>query len=145
MTIKHFNLIDGSLEFHDDKLVIFDKARRNRISLWLASILFLFYSTVTMTKGYRRHDNEGFWFGLILTMLWILISIFRRKEFQKVENEVLLSNINHVVFSIDKNDGNIIAKILTKNNLQRKIKIIKEDNQDFGFKNLLIDHKINVD
>jgi hypothetical protein len=145
MDIKYFNLIDGSLEFYDKKILIFDKARRNRIAIWLVTIGGLTYSIVTLIKGYRLHDNENLWFGLILTILWILISIFRRKQFQKIENEIFLSNINRVTFSIDKFDGSIVAKIMTKNNLQRRIKIVQEDNQDFEFKNLLVEHKIKID
>ena len=145
MTIKYFKLFDGSLEFHIDKIIIFDKARRNRISLWLTTITFLIYSSVTLIKGYKRHDDGELWLGIILTTLWTIVSIFRRKEFQKVENEIFLSNINQVKFSIDKLDGSSVTKILTKNGLQRKIKIVQEDNQDFLFRNMLIDNKISVD
>lgn len=145
MDIKHFNLIDGSLEFYEKKVLIFDKARRNQIVNWIAAIGGLTYSIATLIRGYRLHDNENLWFGLILTILWILFLIFRRQQFQKIENEIFLSNINRVTFSINKFDGSIVAKIRTKNNLQRRIKIAQEGNQDFEFKNLLVEHKIKID
>lgn len=145
MSIQYFNLFDGSLEFHNDRLIIFDKAKRNRTLILLTAISFLFSSITICINGYKRHDNEGLLFGLTLTTIWIIVLIFRRKEFQKVENEIFLSNINHVTFSIDKLDGSIVANVLTKNGLQRKIKILQDDNQGFAFKNLLVDNKIKVD
>ena len=32
METKYFNLTDGSLEFYEEKLIIFDKAKRENIS-----------------------------------------------------------------------------------------------------------------
>ena len=145
MSIKYFNLLDGSLEFHDQKLIIFDQAKRNRITFLLMTIGGLIYSIVTTIKGYKYHDNGEIWVGLILTILWILASIYRRKQFQKVENEIFLSDISRVTFSIDKFDGSTLAKIMTKNNQQRRIKIIQEGDQDFDFKNLLVENNIKID
>ena len=145
MSIKYFNLLDGSLEFLYQKLIIFDQAKRNRITFLLMTIGGLIYSIVTTIKGYKYHDNGNFWFGLILTIIWILTSIYRRKQFQKVENEIFLSDISRVTFSIDKFDGSTLAKIMTKNNQQRRIKIIQEGDQDFDFKNLLVENNIKID
>lgn len=71
MSSKYFNLFDGSLEFRDDKIIIFDKANRNRISMWFITVASLIYSITTTIKGYKRHDNGDFWFGLILTIVWM--------------------------------------------------------------------------
>ena len=145
MIIKYFNLFDGSLEFHDDKIIIFDKAEKRRISRFLSIITCLIYSITTLIRGYQRHDNINLWFGLILTVIWCLVIILERKEFQRQEREILLSNINQVKFSIDRLDGSVIAKILKTNGSQRKIKLTQEYNQDFDFKNLLLEHKIRID
>ncbi|MBN8835634.1 MAG: hypothetical protein J0I09_00090, partial [Sphingobacteriia bacterium] len=83
MDIKYFNLFDGSLEFHSDKIIIFDKAKRNRIFLLVGVISGLIYSTTTLLRGYRQNDNLLILFGLILTISWTITSILRRKEFQK--------------------------------------------------------------
>jgi|688.fasta_scaffold64756_7 hypothetical protein len=145
MGIKYFNLVDGSLEFHENKIVIFDKASRNRISLILITISFLFYSSVMTFKGYKKNDNDLLWFGIIMTILWVLVSFFRRAEFQKVQNEILLSSIDQVKFSVDRINGNMIGKIIFQSGQQRKIQLVREDNQDLDFKNLLIDHKIKIE
>lgn len=145
MGIKYFNLVDGSLEFHENKIVIFDKASRNRISLILITISFLFYSSVMTFKGYKKNDNDLLWFGIIMTILWGLVSFFRRAEFQKVQNEILLSSIDQVKFSVDRINGNMIGKIIFQSGQQRKIQLVREDNQDLDFKNLLIDHKIKIE
>ncbi len=145
MSIQYFNLYDGSLEFTGDKLIIFDNAKRNRNIFIISVTSSLIYSITTIINGHRRNDNDFFWFGVGLTVIWILLLIFKGKEFHKVENEILLSNVNKVKFSIDRFDGNIIAKILYKNNSLRKIKIVKEENQDRYFKALLNEHKINIE
>ena len=45
---------------------------------------------------------------------------------------------------MNKINVELIAKIFTKNNRQRKIKIVQEDNQDFKLKNLFLEHAISV-
>jgi len=145
MGIKYFNLVDGSLEFQEEKILIFDKARRNQISTLLVTIGGLIYSAATMIKGVRLKENGNLWFGLILTVIWVLILIFNRKRFQKIDNEIFLSEIDMVTFSSNKVDGSTIANIMTKKNLKRKIKIVPEDNQDIDFKNLLTAHHIKID
>lgn len=145
MATKYFNLTDGSLEFHENKLVIFDKAKRERISLIFLVISTLLYSTATTIKGIRLKDYENFYFGLALTLFWIIAIIIRRNDFFKVSNEYLLKDIRYVKFSINKIEGSIIARIFTKNNRQRKIKMVQENNQDFDLKNLFLEHQISVD
>lgn len=145
MTVKYFNLSDGSLEFNESKLIIFDNAKRDRVLNLLVIFFSLTYAIVTMLRGYKQHDTGVFYFGLGLTLIWLTIVAFRHREFQKIENEIPISDINHVRFSMGKFDGLTIARIFTKKGLQRKIKIVREDNQDFYFKDLLVDNKINVD
>ena len=44
MAIHYFTLTEGVLELHDEKLVIFDRAKRDRISNLLVPIGALLYS-----------------------------------------------------------------------------------------------------
>lgn len=145
MRVKYFNLSDGSLEFNESKLIIFDNAKRNRVLNLLVIFFSLAYAILTMLRGYRQHDTGSFYFGLVLTLIWLIIIIFRHREFHKIENEIPISDIKQVRFSMGKFDGLTIARIFTKKGLQRKIKIIREDNQDLYFRDLLVDNKIIVD
>lgn len=139
MAITYFNLTDGSLEFHENKLVISDKAKRDRTLLYVLIFSCTPYPILTAIKGFRHNDYDDFYFGLTLTFIWFLIIFIRRNDFFKVNNEYLLTDISHVKFSMNKINGELIAKLFTKNNRQRKIKIVQEDNQDFKLKNLFLE------
>jgi hypothetical protein len=145
METKYFNLTDGSLEFNDEKLIIFDKAKRERISNIFHNISFLILSISYLTRGLIHDDNELLCFGIVLTPLYVVLIIADRNIFYKISNEYQLNDIKHVKFSINKLDNSIIATLLTKKNRKRRIKLVNENNQDFVLQNLLIEHHISVD
>lgn len=144
--IKYFNLTDGSLEFHENKLVIFDKAESDRKSNLFLSISQILLSLSFLFKGIRTNDNEILYFGIFLSIIWsALIIIKRRHIFFRISNEYKIKDIHHVKVSMDKYEGSIIALLFTKAHRQRRIKLVNENNQDFVMKNLLIKYEIPID
>ncbi|MDE3235495.1 MAG: hypothetical protein KGO81_06025 [Bacteroidota bacterium] len=144
MNVKYFNLYDGVLEFHAKKLVILDKAKQHRTILILLSITSLTFAISTSIKGSRHHDTFDLYFGLCLTLIWLSGILYRWKDIVSVENEIFISDVKQVKFSTDKLTGCTVAKINTKNNRRRKIKLVNEYNQDFEFRNLLMENGINI-
>ena len=145
METKYFNLTDGSLEFYEEKLIIFDKAKRENISNIFLSISFLLLSTSYLIRGIKHNDNEVLWFGIVTTSIWVLTIISERNQFYKFSNEYQLNDIKHVKFSINKLDDSKIVIITTKTNRKRRIKLVNENNQDFVLHNLFLEHQISVD
>ena len=95
MAITYFNLTDGSLEFHENKLVISDKAKRDRTLLYVLIFSSTPYPILTAIKGFRHNDYADFYFGIVLTFIWFLIIFIRRNDFFKVNNEYFLKDISH--------------------------------------------------
>lgn len=145
METKYFNLTDGSLEFNDKKLIIFDKEKGNNYSLIATFISMILMSISHISRGLRKNDNTSLFFGIFCSLIWVL-GIFKSKYvFFKVENEYQLNDIKHVNFSINKMDNSIIATLFTKKNRKRRIKLVNENNQDFILQNLFLEHQISVD
>ena len=145
MGTKYFNLTDGSLEFNEEKLIIFDNAKRDRKIRILNFISVLILSTTYLIRGIKHDDNEVLCLGIVTTSIWVLIIISERNQFYKISNEYQLNDIKHVKFSINKLDDSKIVIITTKTHRKRRIKLVNENNQDFDLQNLFIEHQISVD
>lgn len=131
------------MEFYEDKLLIFDRAKRERRSYLFLAAFGLFLGVSFILSGWRHHDVR-LYTGIALIFLWIIVLIVRRKALQKVYNDLSLKDIDKVTFSTDKIQGNPIAMVKMKNKGQRKIRLSKKDNQDVEFKDLLIEHNIKA-
>lgn len=69
MAINYFTLTEGVLELHDEKLVIFDNAKRDRVSHLVSTIGILLYSLGFMFRGYKDNDNLFIYIGIILAII----------------------------------------------------------------------------
>lgn len=142
MDIKYFKLTDGSIEFHDDKLLIFDKAKQDRKSILLITFANLLLCISFLLKWIETKKWFELILGLFLLISSILLLIKWFKEFKIIDKEIQFTNIDRVRFSILKFDRTRIAQIMTKDNHIRRIKLGQINNQEL--KDLLIEHNIEV-
>jgi hypothetical protein len=132
MAIQYFTLDDGVLELHEEKLVIFDKAKRKKLSDRLNSIFGILYSVSCIGIGLKKNDNDWLYFGIILLFIWIiLIFAFQKKRiFENVDNEIKIKDISEVTFKRNKTGLTSVGDIKTKQNKIRQILISNDELQD---------------
>jgi len=132
MAIQYFTLQDGVLELHDEKLVIFDKAKRKKLSDRLYSIFGIIYSVSCIGIGFKKNDNDWFYFGIILLFIWIILifSFQKKRIFENVDNEIKIKDISEVTFKRNKTGLTSVGDIKTKKNKIRQILISNDELQD---------------
>jgi len=63
MTTQYFTLDDGVLELHNDKVVIFDEAKRKKMPGRISIISGTIYSISCIGRGFKENDNDWLFFG----------------------------------------------------------------------------------
>ena len=143
MAINYFTLTEGVLELHDEKLVIFDSAKRDRISNLLVTIGGVVYSVGFIIRGYKDKENLVIYTGIGLAIFFISFLIIKKDELQRIDNEIYLKDISEVSFKEGKDDTTI-AKIMKRKKRTRKIVIENRENLASQFKSNLKDLNIKV-
>lgn len=143
MAINYFTLTEGVLELHDEKLVIFDSAKKDRISNLLVTIGGVVYSVGFIIRGYKDNENLVVYTGIGLAIFFISFLIIRKDELQGIDNEIYLKDISEVCFKKGRDDTTI-ATITMRKNRTRKVNIENLDNLPDQFKDNLNELNIKV-
>ena len=79
MGINYFTLKEGVLELHIDKLIIFDNAKRERVSQLLYLLGLLVYSSGSFFRGLKDGEPSIIFIGIILLLIFVSY-VFKRKK-----------------------------------------------------------------
>ena len=140
---QYFTLNDGVLELHEDKIVIFDKAKKNSILQRIGAVCWTIYAIATVLRAYKKDDYDfPFYLGIFLLLTWPLVLIKKIIARETTAGEIYLNDISSATFKNSTNREAKVCKIKTKQNRLRQILLSKVDLQDIKFQDEL--RKIHI-
>ncbi len=140
MEEKIFTLEEGTLRIDSSKIIISDNSKserkRNNLSFGLNLLMCLLF----LVSAIRDNEMDQIVFWGILTILWLLIFLFRPKESNL--SEFLFSNIKSIkvksAFSYSSyGNAILLASIYTIDNKIKRVKIETQNYQDVEFLNTI--------
>ena len=131
--IKYFTLNDGVLELHPDKIVIVDKAKRNKLFETIGAICWIIYGTASIVRAFREGFGFSFYLGILLLIIWSFIIIKRIINKQTTNSEINLDDIITVTFKKSWLREVKIGKIKTRQNEMREISLATANTQHEEF------------
>ncbi|MBN9350043.1 MAG: hypothetical protein J0H55_05095 [Chitinophagaceae bacterium] len=139
-----FELVGGSLEFQNTKLIITDKENAKR-NLWIISaVCFVIISLAFIVSGRRDNDPLFFYLGIttVLVEALVIYRAFRKKRFARIDDRIFLNDIRGTSLKKSNNGETIAVRLFTNKKRERQFVIANEDGQYSKFKALLQKHQI---
>lgn len=137
MAVHYFSLTDGSMEVHEDRIVIEDDFKKWQFALLAPLSFFLVMSIVNILRGFSKNSSDDKIMGLLYAALVFIVLLIRYKDFYPVRNEFSLKEIQSakfVYYSIRKD----YEMILCLNNKRiRRVALLQDDYEISKLKNLL--------
>jgi len=131
MDKRIFLLTDGNIVFDSGSLLISDKARMDRLSLFSTTIMSIILALSFCFKGQKNEDNFYLLLGLILLIVNLALIVKWYKEFRCIDNTIELVDIVNIKLVNIKFSETKVCLIKTKKNLDRRVKIDSKDTQAF--------------
>lgn len=144
MNTEYFNLIDGSMEFNESKLIISDAAKRNKLNFILSIVSFTILGLSLLFKGIMKQDVFSIIIGSLLICVWIMLFIKERRDMKNTISEIYLSDVMNVTSVFDQTRGFISIILHLRSGDYRKVKLVIENDQDQRLKQLFTSHKIET-
>jgi len=140
MDKRTFLLTDGNIFFDSGKLLISDKARRDRLLMIINSTISIILAISFYFKWQKNNDNYYLVLGLILLIVNLALLVKWYREFMCIDNTIELVDIVNVKWVDIKFSKTKICLIKTKKNLIRRVKMNSKDIQ--AFSNFLVEKGI---
>jgi len=140
MDKRIFLLTDGNIVFDSGSLLISDKARMDRLSLFSTTTMSIILALSFCFKGQKNEDNFYLILGLILLIVNLALLVKWYKEFKCIDNTIELVDIVNVKLVDITFSKTKICLIKTKKNLVRRVKMDSKD--ILAFSNFLIGNGI---
>jgi hypothetical protein len=121
--IVKFQLSDGSIEFTNEKLIILDNAKRDRLLLLFTTISTLILSLSLLFKWTQTNDRYYMVIGVILLIPNIGLLYKWFKEFTYIENQIQYTDIDYFKLVNIKLGATKVLLIRTRTKKFRRIKI----------------------
>lgn len=137
MSVHYFSLADGSMEVHEDRIVINDEYKKRQFTMFAPLSFFLLMSIVNIVRGFSKNSSDDKIMGLLYATLVFIVLLIRYKDFYPVRNEFSLQEIQSakfIYYSIRK-DYEMILYL--KNKRIRRVALLQDDYEISRLKNLL--------
>jgi len=124
-----YQLSDGLIEMKGETITIHDKAKKDRLLLFLTSVTSIVLSLSLIFKWAKNDDRFYLIIGLILLVpnLGLLWKWFR--EFTFIEDNISFSDISHFKIVDIKFSDTKVGLIILKNKTIRRVKMNTKDLQ----------------
>ena len=140
MDKRTFLLTDGNIFFDSGKLLISDKARRDRLLMIINSTISIILAISFYFKWQKNNDNYYLVLGLILLIVNLALLVKWYREFMCIDNTIELVDIVNVKLVDITFSKTKICLIKTKKNLVRRVKMDSKD--ILAFSNFLVEKGI---
>jgi hypothetical protein len=114
---KTFELKKGKLVFEGDKIVICDKARRQKAQMLFMSGCWVFYGTISVYRYLKTDDQFQLWTGLLIGIGHFVI--FVKYLFISVKSEISINEVK--TMKVKSRNGNNFLDIKLNSGLVRRI------------------------
>lgn len=113
-----FKLKNGELVFDSEKIIITDNAKKQRRFQLLASVVWIFYGTISVVRYFKTGDQFLLWSGVFIGLahfIILLVILFRRTN----KNEIMKDEI--ISIKINQRFGNKFVDFKLAGNKIRRI------------------------
>ena len=121
---KTFELKKGKIVFGEDKIIITDNARKQRIQFLIISGLWVFYGTMSVLRYLKTGDQFLLWTGLLIGIAHFLLFVVYL--FRSVKSEISMNDVKSM--KLKSRFGNDFLDI--KLNSGRVRRIIQIEDRD---------------
>lgn len=142
MGYKYFSLKDGSMELHDDSIVLDDEAVKRYWSSIIMRGMLLFNGVVYLVRGWKNNDEILIYLGALHLVALGLSFLYQYKEMLRPAKEILLQDIVQVSLRYYKWQNRHELLLELKNGRLRRVQFSTEDNQAEVLRKQLLDRSI---
>jgi hypothetical protein len=129
MAYKYFSLQDGSMELHNDRIVLDDEAVKRYWNGIIMRSFLLFNGLVYLFRGWKQEDEILVYLGALHVVAVGLSMLFQYKEIVRPAKEILLQDIVQVSLHYYKWQNRHDLLLQLKNGRVRRVQFSTEDNQ----------------
>ena len=119
-----FELKRGKIVFGEDKIIITDKARIQRIQFLIFSGLWVFYGTMSVLRYLKTGDQFLLWTGLFIGIAHFLLFVVYL--FRSVKSEISMNDVKSMKLK-SRNGNNFLDIKLNSGRVRRIIQIEDRD------------------
>ncbi len=129
MAYKYFSLQDGSMELHNDRIVLDDEAVKRYWNGIIMRSFLLFNGLVYLFRGWKQEDEVLVYLGALHVVVVGLSMLFQYKEMVRPAKEILLQDIVQVSLRYDKWQNKHDLLLQLKNGRVRRVQFLVDRGQ----------------
>lgn len=137
MAVHYFSLTDGSMEVHEDRIVIEDDFKKRQFALLAPLSFFLVMSFVNILRGFSKNSSDDKIMGLLYAALVFIVLLFRYKDLYPIRNDFSVKEVESIKFIWNRIGRDCEMILYLNNGRTRRVALWKDQYEISKLKNLL--------
>lgn len=137
MAVHYFSLTDGSMEVHEDRILIYDDYKKRQFRMLAPLSFFLLMAIVDIARGFSNNNSADKITGLLFVALVFIVLLFRYKDLYPIRNDFSVKEVESIKFIWNRIGIDCEMILYLNNGRTRRVALWKDQYEISKLKNLL--------